>query len=78
MKRPLLTVALLYICGILCGEHLRLALRVLFGMSFLVAALTLMFERGRPWFCGLLVALTGWTGPCSAFRCKTPLICERN
>ena len=64
MKRPLLPVALLYIGGILCGEYVRPALPILFGVSFLAAAIALAFPRGRFWLTGLLVVLTGWTGAC--------------
>ena len=44
MKRPLLPVALLYIGGILCGEYAHPPLPVLFGASFLAAALALAFS----------------------------------
>ncbi|HUD82256.1 MAG TPA: ComEC/Rec2 family competence protein [Candidatus Saccharimonadales bacterium] len=64
MKRPLLPVALLYIGGIFCGQYAHPALPVLFGASFLAAALALASARGRIWLTGLLVVLTGWTGAC--------------
>ncbi len=64
MKRPLLPVALLYIAGILCGQYAHPPLPVLFGASFLAAALALASVRGRIWLTGLLLVLTGWTGAC--------------
>jgi ComEC/Rec2-related protein len=64
MKRPLLPVALLYIGGILCGQYVHPALSVLFGVSFLAAALALAWTQGRVWLSGVLVVLTGWTGAC--------------
>jgi competence protein ComEC len=64
MKRPLLPVALFYTVGILCSEYARPPLPVLFGAAFLTAGVALAFARGRPWFAGLLVVVTGWTGAC--------------
>jgi ComEC/Rec2-related protein len=64
MKRPLLPVACLLIGGILCGEWVRPALPLLFGVSFAVVAGALAWERARPWLLGLLLFLTGWTDAC--------------
>ena len=61
MKRPLLSVALLYIGGILCGQCIGASLPVLFCASFGAAAAALAWARFRLALLGLLLVLTGWT-----------------
>ena len=60
MKRPLLAVALLEVCGILLAP-LPVPLVVLFALGLLLAALFMLLPRARlPLLCGLIV-LAGWT-----------------
>jgi competence protein ComEC len=61
MKRPLCAVALLYIGGILLGQWLHPPLTGLFVVSFMSALAALLWERGRIYLLGLLLALAGWT-----------------
>ena len=61
MKRPLCSVALLYVGGILLGQWFHPPLTGLFAFSFMTALAALFWSRGRPWFLGALLALTGWT-----------------
>jgi competence protein ComEC len=60
MKRPLLAVALLEVCGILLAP-LPVPLGVLFGLGLLLAALFALLPRARlPLLCALII-LAGWT-----------------
>jgi competence protein ComEC len=61
MKRPLCSVALLYIGGILLGQWLHPPLTALFALSFLSAIAALLWSRGRLILLRSLLVLAGWT-----------------
>lgn len=61
MKRPLCSVALLYIGGILAGQWLHLPLHFLFLASFALAAAALFSFRARIYLLTVLLPLLGWT-----------------
>jgi competence protein ComEC len=61
MKRPLCSVALLYIGGVLLGQWFHPPLSVLFAFSFLSAFAALLWNRERLFFLRLLLVLAGWT-----------------
>jgi ComEC/Rec2-related protein len=61
MKRPLCSVALLYIGGIFLGQWFHPPLAVLFAFSFLGAFAALLWSRGRLFLLRLLLVLAGWT-----------------
>ena len=61
MKRPLCSVALLYIGGILLGQWFHPPLTALFAFSFLSAFAALLWNRGRLYLLRLLLVLAGWT-----------------
>src|SRR5688572_23495398 len=60
MKRPLLTVALLFTGGIVLAEFVAAPPGAPFVVAALSLALAAAWPRGRPWLlCGALV-LAGW------------------
>src|SRR5882672_413876 len=61
MKRPLVTVALLYTAGVLLGEFRPLPLPWLFSVSFGTALVFFVGSSMRPHFLALLVVVAGWT-----------------
>ena len=61
MKRPLCSVALLYIGGILVGQWFHPPLAALFALSFLSAFAALLWSRGRLYLLRSLLVLAGWT-----------------
>ena len=61
MKQPLLSVALLFIAGVLGAGMAHPPLAVLFAASAAAAVAALAWERGRVWLLALLIFLTGWT-----------------
>jgi competence protein ComEC len=61
MKRPLCSVALLYIGGILLGQWFHPPLTALFALSFLNAFAALLWNRGRLYLLRSLLVLAGWT-----------------
>jgi len=61
MKRPLVTVGLLYTVGILAGRWLDATLPVLFGVSVGMGLLAIAWSRARPILLWALLPLAGWT-----------------
>jgi competence protein ComEC len=61
MKRPLCSVALLFIGGILLGQWLHPPLTGLFVLSFASAVGALLWSRGRLFLLRTLLVLAGWT-----------------
>ena len=61
MNRPLCSVALLYICGILLAQWFPAPLAGLFALSFLTALAALLWNRGRFYLLTSLLVLAGWT-----------------
>jgi len=60
MRRPLLWVALFYVCGLLLGRWCPQPLLILFSAGFAVAAAALAFRRLRFFLIWLLVLLVAW------------------
>lgn len=70
MKRPFVTVALLYGSGLLLGQALHPSLTVLLGVSFALTAAALLARPARiPLLAALLVS-AGWT----SIACKTAVL----
>jgi len=61
MRRPLVTVALLYVSGVVLADVRPLPLVWLFGGAFCLVVLSFVWERGRPLLLWPLLVLTGWT-----------------
>jgi len=61
MNRPLVSVALLYVGGVLLADWLPVPPGALFLTSFALALLSLRHERGRPHWLAALVVCAGWT-----------------
>jgi competence protein ComEC len=61
MKRPLCSVAVLFIGGILLGQWLHPPLAALFTFAFLIGGAALFLSRARLWLLALLLTLAGWT-----------------
>jgi competence protein ComEC len=61
MQRPLCSVALLYIGGILLGQWFHPPLTALFAFSFLSAFAALLWSRERLLLLRSLLVLAGWT-----------------
>jgi competence protein ComEC len=61
MKRPLLPVALLYVCGILIACVIPVPPLLLLASSLSLVVLTLAWPRARLVGLGMLIVLTGWT-----------------
>ena len=60
MKRPLVPVALLYSCGLLLAAALRLPFWIPLSLGLLLAGLTLVARRPRPWCLAALLVAAGW------------------
>jgi ComEC/Rec2-related protein len=61
MKRPLVAVALCYGGGLMLAELFQPPLSVLFPITFIALALTLVWSRARPHLLWPLLVLIGWT-----------------
>jgi competence protein ComEC len=61
MQRPLCSVALLFIGGILLGQWFHPPLAGLFAFSFICAFVTLLWQPGRAHLLRVLLVLAGWT-----------------
>ena len=61
MKRPLCSVALLYIGGILAGQWFHPSLVLLFAGCFACALTALAWSAGRIYLLTVLLVLAGWT-----------------
>ena len=61
MKRPLVPAALCYGGGLLLTEFFQPPLLVLFGVTFVVLALALVWSDARPHLLWPLLVLAGWT-----------------
>ena len=61
LKRPLLSVALLYVTGVLIADSFSLPLITLLASSWLLALLCLIPSRARPHLLALLLVLLGTT-----------------
>jgi len=61
MKRPLLIVALTYVCGVATANFFDVRLAFLFGLSLALATATLGWARTRPLLLWPLVFFAGWT-----------------
>ncbi len=59
MKRPLLNVALLYISGVLLGEHIAIPLGLLLPGAWLLALAALALARVRKYLLAPLIVLVG-------------------
>ena len=77
MKRPLATVALLYVSGVLLGEFLPLQLPGLFAFSVALALTSLVWAAGRGYLLCLLVALAGWTNMATRTAVLSPFDLRR-
>ena len=70
MKQPLLIVALLYLGGILLGDHISLPLPLLFAVAFALTCTIVFKAQFRVYLLGSLVFLTGWIN----LLCHTAII----
>ena len=61
MKRPLVSVTLVYVAGLLLGDHYQPSLLLLFATSFALAVGAIFFSDARRWIIWPLVLFTGWT-----------------
>jgi competence protein ComEC len=61
VKRPLLQIGLLYVVGILLGHWFVLSLKLLLGVSIVVAAVAIAWSRARVFLLYPLIILSGWT-----------------
>jgi competence protein ComEC len=61
MKRPLGTVALAYLCGLLLGDKFQPPLHVLFSASLALAVCALLSKKLRHVLIWPLIFFTGWT-----------------
>jgi DNA internalization-related competence protein ComEC/Rec2 len=61
MKRPLVTVALLYTAGVLLGEFWPLPLTWLLALSLGMALVFIVGSSMRPHLLALLIVIAGWT-----------------
>jgi ComEC/Rec2-related protein len=60
MKRPLLSVALLYAAGIALASRVEVSLGPLFGAALGLTALALAWPRARPLLLGAVLFFAGW------------------
>lgn len=72
MKRPAVTVALVYVGGLLLAEWLRLPLVVLFALSLTVVCCAVLSLAARGWLVWPLVFFTGWTNQLSHTAVLSP------
>ncbi len=72
MKRPLLTVALLYTSGVVIGDLLSAPLSGLFTISLATAAASLVFKQTRGYLLWPLLLLAGWTNLASHTEILSP------
>lgn len=61
MKRPLVSVVLLYVTGILLAGFSALSPFLLLAVSLSLALIALAWQRARPVLLCVLILLTGWT-----------------
>ena len=61
MRRPLLTVALLYLGGVWLGDYVRAPLVLLFGASFGAGISAFVWKTARPLLLVPFLIFTGWT-----------------
>ena len=62
MKRPLLSVGLLYVAGILIGNFITVPLAILLAVSICVAGAAIVWAAARSYLLYPLILLTAWTG----------------
>lgn len=72
MKRPLVTVALLYAGGLLLGRGLPAPMSWLFASAFLCGGLAFCLPRARTALLAALLVLTGWTNLASRTAVWSP------
>lgn len=61
MKRPLGSVALLFVAGILLGRWIQMSPEPLFAVSFSLVVPALIWPRARLWALSLFLICAGWT-----------------
>lgn len=60
MRRPLVIVAVLYVCGLLLAEFVSVPLAWLLLSGIILAGLAVVWTNGSPWVLPAVVVLTGW------------------
>lgn len=70
MKRPFVTVALLYGSGLLLGQVLHPPVTILFAISFTLAVAAVGIPKARPLLLAALLASAGWTN----ITCRTAVL----
>lgn len=72
MRRPLVIVAILYVCGLWLAEIARPPLPWLLGVGFAFAALALFWNHARPWLLIPLIIVAGWANLISRTAILSP------
>jgi ComEC/Rec2-related protein len=72
MKRPLVTITLLFAGGLVLGTRFSGSLWLLLALAFVVLAAALLWPRGRPWLLLPLAILAGWANLVSRTAILSP------
>lgn len=72
MRRPLVTVALLYVVGLLCAEAVQPDLSLLLALGGVLALLALGWSRARSWLLIAAIIVFGWANLISRTAVLSP------